>query len=57
MQKLECQLLFSGKSKKTVTNLLSAESANRVVTIKLAVLKFCMLGKNFQHFVIVVFLF
>ena len=30
---MECQILFSGKSKKSITNLLSAELAKRVVKV------------------------
>ena len=38
---MKCQILFSGKSKKNITNLLSAELAKRVVKIKsLFVLRF-----------------
>ena len=31
---MKCQILFSGKNKKNITNLLSAELAKRVVKVK-----------------------
>ena len=31
---MKCQILFSGKNKKEIINLLSAESAQRVVMVK-----------------------
>ena len=34
---MKCQILFSGKNKKNITNLLSAELVQRVVTVKQAV--------------------
>ena len=32
---MKCQIMFSGKNKKNITNLLSAELAKRVVKIKM----------------------
>ena len=31
---IKCQILFSGKNKKNITNLSSAEFAHKVVTVK-----------------------
>ena len=31
---MKCQILFSGKNKKNIINLLSAENAQRVVKVK-----------------------
>ena len=37
---MKCQILFSGKNKKNVTNLPSAEKAKRVVKVNLIVIPF-----------------
>ena len=36
---MKCQILFSGKNKKNIINLSSAENAQRVVKVKMKLLK------------------
>ena len=40
---MKCQILFSGKNKKNIINLLSAELAQRVVKVKYNLLTFLIL--------------
>ena len=38
---MKCQILFSGKNKKNIINLLSAENSQRVVKVKILLLFSC----------------
>ena len=43
---MKCQILFSGKNKENIINLLSAENAQRVVKVKITALElFSLLGE------------
>ena len=46
---MKCQILFSGKNKKNITDLLSAELAKRVIKVKV-VATICCKGDNFCDF-------
>ena len=52
---MKCQILFSGKNKKNIINLSSAENAQRVVKVNIMVLimqkyeTFIFLRKNMQN--------
>ena len=43
---MKCQILFSGKNKKTITSLSSAEFANRVVEVKVNSSEFAAMPQN-----------
>ena len=51
---MKCQILFSGKNKKNIINLSSAENAQRVVKVKLnlkaLVLHICGLSSSYIGF-------
>ena len=44
---MKCQILFSGKNKKNIINLSSAENAQRVVKVKKSVEQVC--GQVREH--------
>ena len=45
---MKCQILFSGKNKKNIINLSSAENAQRVVKVKLQE-NYNFVSLNFKH--------
>ena len=45
---MKCQILFSGKNKKNIINLSSAENAQRVVKVKFYMVPFCMISSRLQ---------
>ena len=48
---MKCQILFSGKNKKHIINLLSAENAERVVMVNLPSRNFCVVLRKFVMYV------
>ena len=47
---MKCQILFSGKNKKNIINLSSAENAQRVVKVNHVMHKRCLHGQAFDIF-------
>ena len=47
---MKCQILFSGKNKKNVINLSSAENAQRVVKVNVNMLLFYVMCVFYVHF-------
>ena len=54
---MKCQILFSGKNKKNIINLSSAENAQRVVKVNKSNRSFSFVSNRFSKTVILIVLF